>query len=86
MTREELKGKLRAFIEANFYVDLAGEEVTDDTSLVETGIIDSTGILELVGFVEGEFGITVDDSELVPENFGTINNLTNYLLKKIGAE
>jgi acyl carrier protein len=55
----------------------------DDTSFLEEGIIDSTGVLELVGFIEEDFSITVEDEELVPENLDSINNVTTYLERKL---
>jgi len=77
-----LKGKIRAFIVENF---LFGNDANleDNTSFLEEGIIDSTGILELVSFLEEEFSITVDDEELIPENLDSINNVTAYLERKI---
>jgi len=78
----ELKEKIRSFIVENF---LFGNDdgLSDDSSFLEEGIIDSTGILELVSFLEEEFGITVDDEDLIPENLDSINNVTNYLAKKL---
>jgi len=52
---------------------------------LEEGIIDSTGILELVTFLEEEYSITVEDEELVPENLDSINNVTAFLERKIAA-
>ena len=79
----DIRKKVRAFIVENF---LFGDEngVKDDTSFLDEGIIDSTGILEMVSFLEEEFGITVGDEELVPENLGSINNVVAYLERKIG--
>ena len=79
----EIRKKVRAFIVENF---LFGNEdgVKDDTSFLDEGIIDSTGILEMVSFLEEEFRITVEDEELVPENLGSIDNVVAYLEKKIG--
>ena len=80
----ELKEKIRGFIVENF---LFGNDdgLTDNSSFLEEGIIDSTGILELVSFLEEEFGITVDDEDLIPENLDSINNVTNYLARKLGS-
>jgi len=80
----ELKEKIRNFIVENF---LFGNDdgLSDDSSFLEEGIIDSTGILELVSFIEEEFGITVDDEDLIPENLDSINNVANYLTKKLGS-
>ena len=55
----------------------------DETSFLDEGIIDSTGILELVSFLEEEFSITIKDEELVPENLDSINNVVSYLEKKM---
>lgn len=78
----EIKTKIRAFIIENF---LFGDDdgLKDDTSFLEEGIIDSTGVLELVTFLEEEFEIEVNDEELIPENLDSINNVTAYLEGKI---
>ena len=77
-----MKEQIREFIVENF---LFGEDghLKDDTSLLDEGIIDSTGILELVSYLEEEFSITVEDEELVPENLDSINNVVSYLEKKM---
>jgi acyl carrier protein len=54
----------------------------DDTSLLDEGIMDSNGALELVSFLEETFGITVEDEELIPENLDSVDNLVGYLKKK----
>lgn len=77
----ETKSKIREFIIENF---LFGEAngLQDDTSFLEEGIIDSTGVLELVTFLEEDFGIQVADEELIPENLDSINNVVVYLERK----
>ncbi|HOX05471.1 MAG TPA: acyl carrier protein [Planctomycetota bacterium] len=57
-------------------------KLDENTSLLESGIIDSTGVLELVQFLEGRFGVTVEDSELVPENLDSISRICSYLRRK----
>ena len=75
------KHTIRAFIVDNFlYGDADG--LKDDTSLLEEGIIDSTGILELVDFIESRFGISMRDDEMVPENIDSIENVASYLHHK----
>ena len=76
------KSKIRAFIIENF---LFGNDdgLKDETSFLEEGIIDSTGVLELVTFLEEDFEITIDDEELIPENLDSINDVTGYLEKKL---
>ena len=60
-----------------------GQALKGDTSFLEEGIIDSTGVLELVMFLEETYGIKIEDGELVPENFDTLDNITQYLEKKV---
>ena len=78
----ELKNKIREFIVENF---LFGQDngLQDDASFLDEGIIDSTGILELVSFLEEEFSISVEDEELIPENLDSIVNVVAYLERKI---
>ncbi len=78
----EQKQAIREFIVENF---LFGEAngLKDDTSFLEEGIVDSTGILELVTYLEDEFSITVEDEELIPENLDSIDNVANYLQRKM---
>ena len=77
----ELKNKIRTFVVENFLFG-NNENLEDNTSFLEEGVIDSTGVLELVGFIEEEFAITVEDEELIPENLDSINNVTAYLERK----
>ena len=77
-----IREKVRAFVIENFLFG-NDEGLKDDTSFLDEGIIDSTGILELVSFVEEEFSMSVEDEELVPENLDSINNVVAYLEKKM---
>lgn len=78
----DTKTTIKNFIIENF---LFGNDdgLKDDTSFLEEGIIDSTGVLELVTFMEEEFAINIDDEDLIPENLDSINNIAAYLEKKI---
>jgi len=73
--------KLRQFITTNFYV---AEPATlkDDQSLLESGVVDSTGVLEIVQFLESDFGVKVEDTEIVPENVDTISRLSAFIMRK----
>jgi acyl carrier protein len=71
---------LHQFVVTNFLFD--NGDVADDASLLGEGIIDSTGVLELVTFVEKQFGIEVADEELVPENFDSIAGLSAFVRLK----
>ncbi len=75
---------VRQFIVENFLFEEAGS-LKEDTSFLESGIIDSTGVLELVSFLEERFGIRVEDDELVPENLDSIENVANYVARKLGV-
>ena len=77
----DIQQKVRQFITSNFYVaDPAA--LKDDQSLLDAGIVDSTGVLEIVQFLEGEFGFKVEDAEIVPENVDSIARLTTFIGKK----
>jgi acyl carrier protein len=80
-----MKEILRQFIRDNFLFGLQGESFSDDDSLLEKRIIDSTGVLELIAFLEENFGVKVQDDELLPENLDSINRLVRFLEKKSKA-
>jgi acyl carrier protein len=73
--------QIRGFLSSNFYISDAGA-LEDSTSLLDQGIIDSTGVLEVIGFLEETFGITVEDSELLPENLDSIDGIARYIARK----
>lgn len=78
-----IEQSVREFIVTNFLFGDTSNRLSDQDSLLEKGIIDSTGVVHLVSFVEEAFGITVDDEEILPENFDTISRLTQFVQKKI---
>ncbi len=78
------KDEIRAFIVENFLMGEDSTSLKGDTSFLEEGIIDSTGVLELVGFLEETYDIRVEDEELVPENLDSIDNIARYLEQKKG--
>ena len=77
----EIAGKIRKFITSNFYVPVPAE-LADETSLLDSGVIDSTGVLEVISFIEHEFGIEVADEEMLPENLDSIARIAAYVSKK----
>ncbi len=81
LTTNDIKSKLREFIKNNF---LLGNDISlkDEDSFMGKGIVDSTGILEVVSFVEENFGFKIPDEDLMPENLDSINNLVTYITKK----
>ena len=72
---------IRDYILENFLFG-GGESLQEDTSFLESNIVDSTGIMELVAFVEKTYEIKVEDEELLPENFDTIINIAEYIEHK----
>lgn len=76
-----IKEQVRAFLMSNFYMaDSAA--FADDASLLDRGIIDSTGVLEVIFFLENTFGIAVEDSELLPDNLDSIERIANFVASK----
>ncbi len=73
---------VREFIVQNFLFGDNGY-IKDDTSFLGTRIIDSTGILELVSFLEATYGISISDDELLPENLDTLKNIERFLEQKV---
>ena len=77
----EISERIRKFIIETFLFE-EDDNLKGNTSLLENGIIDSTGVLELVMFIEETYGISVDDDEIVPENLDSISNITDYIQRK----
>ena len=73
--------QIRSFLVSNFYVSDV-KTLMNDTSLLDQGIVDSTGVLEVIGFIEETFGIIVEDSELLPENLDSIQGIAQYVIRK----
>jgi acyl carrier protein len=79
----ELEQKIRNFILENYLFTDDQSALNSDDSFLDKGIIDSTGILELIFFIEEEFGVKVEDDEMIPENLDSVNNAIKYLKTKI---
>jgi len=82
----QLKSDLRQFILDNFLYGQDDNIFGDDISFLEKGIIDSTGVLELVSFIEETYGISVDDEDLIPDNFDSLNKLSSYIGHKMAGK
>ena len=81
-----MRQRIRTFILENYMYGAAPEELDDDASFLETGIIDSTGVMELILFLEEEFDVNVEDSEILPENLDSVNRICQYLGQTGAAE
>ena len=77
--------KIRGFIVNNFLFG-DGSYLKDDTSFLEERIIDSTGILQIIAFIEEEFAIKINDDEILPENLDSLRNITVFLNKKLSQK
>ncbi|HEU4537953.1 MAG TPA: acyl carrier protein [Polyangiaceae bacterium] len=77
--------EIRSFLKTNFYVP-DGTQLGDNDSLLDLGIVDSTGVLELVGFLEDRYRIAIDDQELVPDNLDSVGRLVAFIERKTGFE
>lgn len=77
--------KVREFIIEN-YLYGEGGKITNETSFLGSSIIDSTGVLELVNYLEETFQITISDDEIVPENLDSMKNIERYLHLKLNGK
>ena len=74
--------EIRSYIVKNFLFGVDDGALTHEDSLLEKGVIDSTGVLEMVAFLDEKFGVTVLDDELVPSNFDSIKSLAAFVTRK----
>ncbi len=84
MDVQTIQKELKQYVFENFMVD-EDEEFSDDTSFLESGLIDSTGILELITFLEETWDIEVEDDEMIPENLDGIAKAAQFVSSKISA-
>jgi acyl carrier protein len=83
---ELIREQIREFIQENFLFDGDISQLDDDSSFIEQGIVDPTGVLELVLFAEETYGIAVDQADLLPENFDSVNSLAAYVALQLARE
>jgi len=79
----DIKKKIKVFINDHFLIVAGSNTFNDDDSFMQKGIIDSTGVLELVSFIEATFQIKVEDEELIPDNLDSLNKIATYIARKI---
>ena len=85
LSEDFIKQQVVEFIGINFVYDGDTLDLGDDDSLVENGILDQTGVLELVLFLEDTYGFAVPESDLTPENLDSISNIANYVHQRLSA-
>lgn len=79
----QIKADLIMFINSNFMIDIEAENVSHDTSLILSGVIDSTGLIELVAYLQKKYNLAIDNSEVNQANFGSINKIVSFIKTKI---
>jgi acyl carrier protein len=80
--QQTIEQKIRNYIIETFLFGESNNGLKDTDSLLETGVIDSTGVLELIAFLEETYGIKVKDEELIPENLDSITNVSDFIRRK----
>lgn len=83
MKTDEIREKVRNYLQSTFLFNDNNNVISDNASFLELGIIDSTGILEVINYIQGEFKIIVNDEEILPENLDSIHNMTNFISYKL---
>ena len=86
MSTLDIENQVRGFVTQNFVLSAgAGSELKTDDSLTKLGLIDSTGVLELIAFLEETFGITIKDDETVPDNLDSLGRIVAFIQRKKNA-
>jgi len=81
----DVEQKIKTYIASNILFSDNGYPYPDDASFLDKGVVDSMNVLELVSFVEKQFGIVVEDQDLVPDNFDSVSRLADYVRRKLPA-
>lgn len=79
---DDIRTEVRGFIVESFLFGDDSQPLPDDISLIDNDLVDSTGVLELVGFIEERFGVAVDDAEIVPANLDSIERIAAFVTRK----
>ena len=82
---DTIRDAVKAFVIENFLFGDTSNALADTDSLIENGIIDSTGVLELVAFIEDRYGITVADADIMPANLDSLARITAFIASKTAA-
>lgn len=85
MTAAQVTDRTRAYVTENFLYMRRDFRLSETDSLLGTGIIDSMGVMEVIGFIESEFGIEVGDDDVTEENLGSIRAISRYVVAQTEA-
>ncbi len=83
LEREDLVNEIRDYICGTMLIGLSDQSIEADESLVQRGVVDSTGVLELVEFLQDRYGIRVEDEEITTDNLDTLDSITAYVQRKL---
>lgn len=83
ITFEQITQSIRKFLFENYLFGYNENELSNDASFLEFGVLDSLGIFELIGFIEKEFSIEISYSEILPENLDSVNCVSSFIFKKL---
>ncbi|GIK43470.1 MAG: hypothetical protein BroJett011_73030 [Chloroflexota bacterium] len=83
MDIQDLKASIRHYIAQNLLYSSNGFKYDDNASFLEEGIVDSLGIMDLIMFIQENFGVTIKDAELTPDNFDSVNRIALYTQYKL---
>ncbi len=81
----DVKARVRRFVEENFLMSDSAAQIEDGHSFLEHHVMDSTGFLELIAFLEEDFGVKIEDDEMLPENLDSLNNIEAFMRRKTSA-
>ena len=82
MDSSEIQKQVREYVIENFVLGDEEDTFSDNQSFLDTGLIDSTGILEVIGYLEDEYEITIEDDEMVPENLDSVDRIARFVHTK----
>lgn len=85
-TLRQIKRELNEYLTTNFLYDGASPRLTDETSLVAEGVVDPTGLIEFVLWIEEAYGITVPEEDVTERNFESLETTARYILRRLEAE
>ena len=77
---------IKRFIVAEFAPDISTADLADDYDLIDGGVVDSLGLLKVIGWLESEFGVPIDDVELAPENFRSVTEINEFVARHVTNE
>jgi len=86
MSSEDVRKSVKDYIWNNFMFGRLSDDLKDADSLLAKGVLDSTGVLEMMGYLEEHFGVHIEDEEVIPENLGSIDNIVTFLHRKLDIQ